>query len=184
MYFVKCLQRNTRSSKFKMSTFKFFAIIAVVVICFTGSVYSEEKCSDPVEGLCWDYWNQDWKLENCTIVDSNPNNCNGTFVKIQCNASEVQSSFERSTRALTDIGEFQVDKCALIEESKTNGSVVYDVFNVTIVCGNKDLPVCKSVAMEYIIMAVVAGVFLLLIFACFLCIPIIGKRNVVYALRV
>jgi hypothetical protein len=167
-----------------MSTFKFFANIAVVAICLTGTVYGEEKCSDPDEGLCRNYWNQDWKLENCSVVESDPIICNGTFTKIQCNASEVQMSYERSTRALTDIGDFKVDMCALIEESKINGSGAYDVFNVTIICGNEDLPLCKSVAMEYIIIAVVAGVIMLLIFACFLCLPIIGKRNVVYTIRV
>jgi hypothetical protein len=168
-----------------MFTSKIFAAILVVTVCLIGTVYGEVECSVPVEGLCYDFWNHDWKLEACYLVDQGPISCNNTFDTILCNASKVHGAHERSARALRDIGDYDTNKCAFTENVRHNGSDVEGVFNVTIVCGKEKLQKCPSVKMESMIIGIMFGVliciFFVIIFCLYICHPVVGKRNVIYA---
>ena len=163
-----------------MFTSKIVTAILVVAVCFTGTVSGEVDCSVPVEGLCYDFWNHDWKLEACYHVDQGPVSCNNTFDTILCNASKVHRSHERSTRALSDIGDYDTNRCAFTENVRPNGSNVEGVFNVTIVCGKEKFPNCPSMKMEYMIIGIMFGVLICIFLVIIIFLPVVGNRNVVY----
>lgn len=141
-----------------MVSSKIFAVFVVFVACF--NVLVADECPTPVADLCRDTWDFDWKLDNCTLLETDPL-CNETVVVMQCNAYEIYKR-ETSISALNLAGASSAKKCTFLDKPQLYIPGYKSVFNVTVVCIQDFLPHCESftVLLDILVYAIPLGIFM------------------------